>query len=197
MSASTLAAVALASQLAAPLPPPPLPASDSSVTDTTSTRAATVPPARASPTRRASLPRPPSARLRAERLDRKELRGARTMIAVGGALFGVFYLGGTLAAATELDRIGEDGQIDPSERDARRVSQLMMIPVAGPLVAAPFGEDRGDKAALAVHGVIQGIAAGVLIGGAVRLARDRRARRLEVSASPMLGGGTVSIRGRF
>lgn len=119
------------------------------------------------------------------------------MVAVGGALLGVFYLGGTLAGATDLDALSRDGWIDPHERDAKRVSQLMFVPVVGPLVAAPWGESRGDKAALVGFGLLQGLGASLLVGGAVMLARDRRARRLEVSAAPMAGGGSVAIRGRF
>lgn len=146
-------------------------------------------------------PRPPAPWLRAERLDRKGLRSTRAGVALGGALFSVFYLSGTLAAATELDQIHEDGRVDPEERNRRRTSQLMFVPVVGPVIAMPLGESRGDKAALAALGVLQGLAVTALVTGSVMLARDRRARRLELLAAPMVGGGgsggSIAVRGRF
>ncbi|MCA9709183.1 MAG: hypothetical protein KDK70_25285, partial [Myxococcales bacterium] len=117
--------------------------------------------------------------------------------AVGGAMFGLFYLGGTLAAATNLDDLHDDGRIDPSERDDRRVARLSFVPIIGPIVAAPMGSTRGDQAALVGHGILQGLAAATLVAGGVRLARDRRARRLAISAGPMAGGSVLSVRGRF
>jgi len=142
-------------------------------------------------------PRPPLPWLRAHRLERKQLRGARTLVAVGGVLFSVFYLGSTLGAATDLDALHEDGQIDPSERDQRRVARLMFVPIVGPLVAAPLGPSKGDKAALAGFGLMQGLAAAALVGGGVALGRDRRARRLALSAGWGPHGGSVGLRGRF
>ncbi|MEM9454287.1 MAG: hypothetical protein AAGF11_08920 [Myxococcota bacterium] len=141
--------------------------------------------------------RPPAPWLRAKRLDRKALRSTRAGVALGGALFGVFYLSGTLGAATELDRIHEDRRLDPEERNIRRTSQLLFVPVIGPLIAAPLGESRRDKAALVALGVLQGLAATALVTGGVILARDRRARRLELLAAPMAGGGSLGVHGRF
>ncbi len=147
--------------------------------------------------RRARPLRAPSPRFEADRLSRQQLRGARSAVAIGGALFGLFYVTGTLGAAVNLDEIHEDGQITPDERDQRRVSQLMFVPVIGPLVASPMGSSKGETAALVAHGLLQGLAVTALVTGGVQLARDRRARRLALSAGWTSGGASVGLRGRF
>ncbi len=190
---------ALASLLAAPslsLAPAP---SEASPAEASPIAATTIDPSAIQARLRSprDLPRAPSDRFKAKRLGRKDLRGARTAVAVGGALFGVFYLGGTLAAATTLDDIHEDGQITPDERDQQRVSRLMFVPVIGPLVASPMGESKGETASLVAHGLFQGFAAAALIGGSIALARDRRARRLALSAGWSATGVSVGLRGRF
>jgi len=141
--------------------------------------------------------RAPSPRFTADRLSRQQLRGARSAVAIGGALFGLFYVTGTLGAAVNLDEIHEDGQITPDERDQRRVSQLMFVPVVGPLVASPMGSSKGETAALVGYGLLQGIAVAALVVGGIQLARDRRARRLALSAGWTPGGASVGLRGRF
>lgn len=152
---------------------------------------------RGRPHRRVRPLRAPSPRFVADRLDRQQLRGARSAVAIGGALFGLFYITGTLGAAVNLDVIHEDGQITPDERDERRVSQLMFVPVIGPLVASPLGSSKGETAALIGHGLLQGLAVAALITGGVELARDRRARRLALSAGWAPSGASVGLRGRF
>ena len=92
MATSIAATIALASILTAPSATRPSPAT----TPSSSADLVASSPARSA--QRDHRPRPPASRLPAERLSQKELRGARTAVAVGSAIFGVFYLGGTLAA---------------------------------------------------------------------------------------------------
>ncbi|MCX4243927.1 hypothetical protein [Paraliomyxa miuraensis] len=141
---------------------------------------------------------PPSRRMaKAKPLSRKDRRTARAFVAAGSAVFGVFYLTATFVGANSLDEIHEDGQVTPEERDEERISKLVFLPVAGPLVAAPFGRTKGDKAGLVGFGLIQAAGLAYLAGGSVMLARDRRARRLELMAGPTPSGGTLGLRGRF
>ncbi len=145
------------------------------------------------------LVEPPTPRWarKAKRMSSKDRKSARTALATGGALFGVFYLAGSFVAAHNLDDIHRDGVVERSERNERRAAILMFIPVVGPLAASPLGESSGDKAALAGYGILQALATAAVVTGAVMVVRDRRARRLRLMASPAPGGGAISLRGRF
>lgn len=146
---------------------------------------------------RRTPPPPPRRTAKAKRLTTKGRRSARAFVAAGSAIFGVFYLSSTFVGAHQLDEIHEDGQVTPDERDEARISQLVFLPVVGPLVASPLGQTKGDKAGLVGFGLMQAMGVAYIVGGSVMLARDRRARRLELTAGAAPGGGTLGLRGRF
>lgn len=191
MATATTLALAISAALGRPAPPSATterPSNESPATErSTCTAPSIIAPRLAAP--------PPHDR--AARLSTKNRRTARIFVGFGSGLLGLTYLGATLAAATNIDEVHEDGVVEPHERDELKLARRMAVPVVGPFIAAPLGSSKGEKAALVGHGLLQSLAVAYLVGGGVMLARDRRARRLELAAGLGPSGGTVALRGRF
>jgi hypothetical protein len=132
------------------------------------------------------------------RLSPKERKANRGLLVGGAVMFTVFYGVVSGLAAAELDdtRRAED---TPAIRDRRRIAYLSLVPIAGPLVAAPLADSKGDKAAFVGFALFQSLGVAMISIAAVNLARDHRRRRIDASLAAAVTphGGGFTLRGRF
>jgi hypothetical protein len=123
---------------------------------------------------------------RALALHRSERRRGRAMVASGWSLFGAMYVSTALLGTASIDLAGDD------ER-ARAYGQRMLVPVAGPFMAAFVSRTATGALMTAMLGAAQATGLILATAGHVRLHRVRR----EMALSASVAGPTLGLRLQF
>lgn len=127
---------------------------------------------------------------------------ANGLLAAGGTMVGVTYLGTSLRGAFVIDRARKtttDANGMPRPIDQRRLAygRALMVPVIGPFVAVGYTSSAVARFGAVLSGTAQLAGAVMLLAGVIGKGRARRARRIGWSAGTTRGGGGLAIHGRF
>lgn len=142
-----------------------------------------------------AAPPTPATGLQMERWRRRQDRldsGAR-----GVELFGAGL--GVIAYAYLYSAIWGAGVVDSTVAGTREhaLGRAALVPVVGSTIALHFADTATERLLLGTLSVVQLGGAVLTVVGAVRWARQNRARRLSLGAAPSAGGGAFTISGRF
>jgi hypothetical protein len=174
-----------AAPVAAPAPAAPAPPGSTTVStvSTVSIEPLPAPPPRpvVSPQWQPAPDCTDDAQKRALALQRAERRRGRAMVASGWSLFGAMYVSSALLGTATIDLAGSDDR-------ARAYGQRMLLPVAGPFMAAFVSRTATGALMTAMLGAAQATGLVLATAGHVRLHRLRREMRLSASvAGPTMG----------
>jgi len=133
-------------------------------------------------------------------------RGKGLMI-TGFVMFGATYLTTAFVGAAALDT-SRDTYLGTADERARKVGTGLVIPVIGPLIAAPQIETATGTMAAIFSFIAQAGGLTLGIAGAVRYTRDGRrmqaaqaglhlGKGVRLGAAPRLGGGSLNLTYRF
>jgi hypothetical protein len=136
-------------------------------------------------------------------LPPKDERGIGLLI-TGSLTFGVTYLFTSLGGAITIDDANaqlahrDDGQ--PTAQGPNRelrFGRRLLVPVFGPFAAIRHADSAKSAWGAGFSGLLQAAGVAMIVAGAVRHRRYRRARRLQMSAGPTLGGAQLTLIGHF
>lgn len=134
-------------------------------------------------------------------------RRGKGMMITGFVMFGATYLTTAFVGAAALDT-SRDNYLGAADERARRVGVGLVIPVIGPLIAAPQIETATGTMAAIFSFIAQAGGLTLGIAGAVRYSRDGRrmqaaqaglhlGKGVRLGAAPRLGGGSLNLSYRF
>ncbi|MBX7078487.1 MAG: hypothetical protein K1X88_04800 [Nannocystaceae bacterium] len=133
-----------------------------------------------------------------------EVKEAKSLLTAGLVVFGVMYTITSLSGAIGIDTARTHRGTDPAtgaklEPDRRRVNfgRSMLIPVAGPFIAIPYGPKAMQRWGAAFAGATQLAGIVLTIVGTARLRRARMFERYQLGAGLARGGAMVGVSGRF
>jgi hypothetical protein len=108
------------------------------------------------------------------------------MVGAGWSIFGAMYVSSALVGTASIDLAGDDDR-------ARAYGHRMLLPVAGPFMAAFVSRTATGALMTAMLGAAQATGLVLATAGHVRLHRLRREMRLTASVA----GPTVGLRMQF
>jgi hypothetical protein len=132
----------------------------------------------------------------------RQRRAGLGMMIAGWSLFGLTYLTtafyGTIAI-DQADGVFEEDIDDPfTTTPSKKYGRRLLIPIAGPFIAAPAAPTATQGFGTALAGTLQvtGLALGIA-GTVLYVKAKRRGRELAFGAAPTLGGAAVQVRLSF
>jgi hypothetical protein len=137
-----------------------------------------------------------------DRAITKQRRAGLGMMIAGWSLFGIAYLTTAFRGVVAIDQA--DGVFDEDMDDpftttpSKKYGQRLLIPIAGPFIAAPEAPTATQGFGTALAGTLQltGVALGIA-GTVLYVKAKRRGRDLAFGAAPTPGGAAVQMRLRF